>query len=52
MRDQPLSLVLIILSNYAVTSYGAFFQDHWTLLPRLTLDIGVRYDFEHFALRV
>jgi hypothetical protein len=34
-------------TNYGVTSYGAFVQDHWALLPRLTLDIGVRYDFEH-----
>src|SRR6202140_2111927 len=34
-------------TDYAVTSYGAFVQDHFSLLPRLTLDIGVRYDFEH-----
>ena len=34
-------------TNYAVTSYGAFVQDHFSLLPHLTLDIGVRYDFEH-----
>jgi Carboxypeptidase regulatory-like domain/TonB dependent receptor/TonB-dependent Receptor Plug Domain len=33
-------------TNYAVTSYGAFVQDHISLLPRLTMDIGLRYDFE------
>jgi Carboxypeptidase regulatory-like domain/TonB dependent receptor/TonB-dependent Receptor Plug Domain len=25
---------------------GAFFQDHWSLAPRLSVDLGVRYDFE------
>jgi hypothetical protein len=34
-------------TNYAVTSYGAFVQDHISLLPHLTMDIGLRYDFEH-----
>jgi outer membrane receptor for ferrienterochelin and colicin len=34
-------------TDYAVTSYGAFLQDHFSLLPHLTVDIGVRYDFEH-----
>jgi outer membrane receptor for ferrienterochelin and colicin len=34
-------------TNYAVTSYGAFLQDHVFLLPRLTVDLGLRYDFEH-----
>ncbi len=34
-------------TKYAVTSYGAFVQDHFLLLPRLTVDLGVRYDFEH-----
>jgi outer membrane receptor protein involved in Fe transport len=29
-----------------VTSVGAFVQDHWSLAPRVTLDLGVRYDFE------
>jgi hypothetical protein len=31
---------------FPVTSYGAFVQDHWSLAPRITLDVGVRYDFE------
>ena len=33
-------------TQYAVTSYGAFVQDHLSLVPRLTLDLGLRYDFE------
>ncbi|PWU08589.1 MAG: hypothetical protein C5B51_07605, partial [Terriglobia bacterium] len=33
-------------TNFAVTSYGAFVQDHWTATRRLTVDLGVRYDFE------
>jgi Carboxypeptidase regulatory-like domain/TonB-dependent Receptor Plug Domain len=33
-------------TSYAVTSYGNFFQDHWSVSRRLTLDLGVRYDFE------
>jgi outer membrane receptor protein involved in Fe transport len=34
-------------TNYAAISVGAFLQDHWLLAPRWTLDMGVRYDFEH-----
>ena len=34
-------------TNDVVTNYGAFAQDHITLRPRLTMDIGLRYDFEH-----
>ncbi len=34
-------------TDYAVTSWGAFFQDHWSLMPKFTLDMGLRYDFEH-----
>jgi hypothetical protein len=26
--------------------YGFFAEDHWKLTPRLTFDIGVRYDYE------
>lgn len=26
--------------------YAAFFQDNWTVVPRLTLNLGVRYDLE------
>src|SRR5712691_2953507 len=34
-------------TKYAVTSYGTFVQDHLSLLPRVTVDLGLRYDFEH-----
>lgn len=33
--------------NSPVESVGAFLQDRWSIAPRLTLDMGVRYDFEH-----
>ena len=29
-----------------VTSFGGFVQDHWSLTRQLTVDLGVRYDFE------
>jgi hypothetical protein len=34
-------------TRYAVTSYGAFVQDHWSVTRKLTVDLGLRYDFEH-----
>ena len=34
-------------TRYGVASYGAFLQDHWVIAPKLTLDVGLRYDFEH-----
>lgn len=34
-------------TDFAVASYGAFVQDHWTATRRLTVDLGLRYDFEH-----
>ena len=33
--------------DFAVTSFGSFVQDHWSLAAKLSLDMGVRYDFEH-----
>ncbi len=33
-------------TKFAVTSYGVFVQDHLSLLPRVTVDLGLRYDFE------
>ncbi|HEV2495666.1 MAG TPA: TonB-dependent receptor [Terriglobia bacterium] len=33
-------------ASFGVTSYGLFGQDHWSVTPRLTLDLGARYDFE------
>ena len=32
--------------NFPVTSAGGFVQDHVSVAPRLTLDIGLRYDIE------
>lgn len=32
--------------DFPVTGVGAFIQDHWSLARQLTLDLGVRYDFE------
>jgi outer membrane receptor protein involved in Fe transport len=32
--------------DFPVTSLGAFVQDHWTATRQLSLDLGVRYDFE------
>ncbi len=34
-------------TKYGVTSYGAFAQDHWSVTRKLTVDLGLRYDFEH-----
>jgi len=33
-------------TNFAVTNYGGFIQDHWSVSKRLTVDLGLRYDFE------
>src|SRR6266446_3414769 len=32
--------------DFPVTSFGGFVQDHWSLTCQLTVDLGVRYDFE------
>ena len=32
--------------DFPVTSLGGFVQDHWSLARQLTVDLGVRYDFE------
>src|SRR4030081_409111 len=34
-------------TNFATPKYSGFIQDHWTLTRRLTMDAGIRYDFEH-----
>jgi outer membrane receptor protein involved in Fe transport len=34
-------------TDYAVTNWGAFLQDRWSPAPGWTLDMGIRYDFEH-----
>ena len=33
--------------NFPVATFGAFVQDHWSLTSQVTLDLGVRFDFEH-----
>ena len=33
-------------TNFPVTRFAGFLQDHWTAGPKLTLDLGLRYDFE------
>src|SRR5438309_1825826 len=33
-------------THFAVNRYAGFAQDHWRLNSRLTLDFGLRYDFE------
>jgi hypothetical protein len=32
--------------DFPVTSVGGFVQDHWSLAPHITLDLGARYDFQ------
>ncbi|WP_419804850.1 carboxypeptidase regulatory-like domain-containing protein [Terriglobus sp.] len=32
--------------QFATTDYGFFVQDDWKIAPRLTLNLGARYDFE------
>jgi hypothetical protein len=34
-------------TNFATPKYSGFIQDHWTITHRLTIDAGIRYDFEH-----
>jgi hypothetical protein len=33
-------------TDFAVQNLGGFVQDHWTLARHLTMDLGLRYDFE------
>ena len=37
-------------TRYGVTTLGGFFQDHWSVSRRFTVDLGVRYDFEKLPL--
>jgi hypothetical protein len=30
--------------------YAGFVQDNWKIMPRLTLELGVRYDYEHLPM--
>jgi outer membrane receptor for ferrienterochelin and colicin len=36
--------------DFPVTSFGGFVQDHWSVTRRLTVDLGMRYDFEHLPV--
>src|ERR1700674_1660705 len=38
-------------ADFPVTSVGGFVQDHWSLARQLTVDLGVRYDFERLPAR-
>ena len=33
-------------TDFATPKYSGFIQDHWTLTNRLTIDAGIRFDFE------
>lgn len=33
-------------TNFVATRYSGFVQDHWTVFPKLSIDVGMRYDFE------
>ena len=33
--------------EFPVSSFGGFAQDHWSVTPKVTVDLGIRYDFEH-----
>jgi hypothetical protein len=32
--------------DIATMNYGFFFEDHWKVTPKLTIDAGLRYDYE------
>jgi hypothetical protein len=34
-----------LLANWRDTSYGVFIQDDWRIGPRLTVNLGLRYDY-------
>lgn len=36
-------------THFATPKYSGFVQDHWTLANRFTVDVGIRYDFEHLS---
>jgi hypothetical protein len=38
-------------TNFPTPKYSGFVQDHWTLASSLTIDAGIRYDFEHLPAR-
>ena len=44
--DQTRQAFGTIGTNFAVAGIGGFVEDHWEAAPHLTIDLGVRYDFE------
>jgi outer membrane receptor protein involved in Fe transport len=34
-------------TDFSTPRYSAFVQDHWSATPHFTMDVGLRYDFEH-----
>ena len=34
-------------TQFSSPRYSGFIQDHWAFTKRLTIDVGIRYDFEH-----
>jgi hypothetical protein len=34
-------------TQFSSPRFSGFIQDHWSLTKRLTMDAGIRYDFEH-----
>jgi hypothetical protein len=41
-----LPLPAAVAGKYAASRYGAFLQDDWKVNPRLTINLGVRYDLQ------
>lgn len=37
-------------ADFPVTKFGGFLQDHWSLARHLTVDLGIRYDFERLPV--
>ncbi len=45
--DSFLQAFGIPTTNFGVSSYGLFAEDHWSAGKQVTVDLGMRYDFEH-----
>jgi outer membrane receptor protein involved in Fe transport len=47
-KDIPDDLAPLARTSVNHNSYGFFFQDEWKATPKLTLTLGLRYDFETY----